>query len=460
MGNGDQNLAKLMKKTVKSAARWPGRRLGGYSLVAVTIMTAIILSLTISMVNYMLSSKKTSKAIEMNYAAIEIANAGVDKAIFCLNETSGTNCGGTFGSNYIGETDVAIGNGSFTTALAGTGVERTLTSTGTTSTDVSVTIIVKTTSVPPTDDAAFSYALQSGEGGVHMENNSEITGTIYTDGDVECQSTVAIINGDAYVTKAGGMVDSCYVTYHAHADKVLNSEVDGDAYYNVDPTDIQGTSVGGTKYPGSTRPSPEDMPAIDLDFWRNSAEAGGVISGDYEPADEAILGPVKINGDLILNNNVDITLMGPVWVVGDIEMYNNSTVSLDPSFGTYSTVILADNPADTANEGVIAMVANVDIAGSGDPKSHIALVSTNVSTSEATPSIDIYNNASGAIFYALEGTLRLHNNAGAKALAGYWLYLDNNATVSYLESQLSDLSFSNSPGGIWDTMSGSWRISK
>lgn len=449
-----------MKKIAQHAACRPNHRLGGYSLVAVTIMTAIILSLTVSMVNYMLSSKKTGKAIEMNYAAIEIANAGVDKVIFCLNETSGTNCGGTFGSNYIGETDVAMGNGSFTTTLTGTGVERTLTSTGTTSTGISVTIIVKATSVPPTDDAAFSYALQSGEGGVYMENNSEITGTIYTDGDVECQSTIATINGDAYVTKENGMVDSCYVSYHAHADRVLNCELDGDAYYNVDPTDIQGTSVGGTKYPDSTRPPHVDLPDVDLDFWRQSAEAGGTISGDYEPADHSIIGPVKIDGNLILNNNVDITLMGPVWVVGDVEMYNNSTVSLDPSFGTYSTVILADNPADTANEGLIAMVANVDIAGSGDPKSHIALVSTNTSTSEESPSIDVYNNASGAVFYALGGTLRLHNNAGAKALAGYLLYLDNNATVSYLESELSDLSFSNSPGGVWGTMSGSWRISK
>ncbi len=429
----------------------------GFALVSVAILLGITLTFTLILADSILSGRQAGKSLEQSFEATGIASAGIDKAIYCLNAAVGTNCGGSYGSSYAGETDVPTGDGTFTTMVIGTGNTRTITSVGTLQ-GATTTIVTDVTTVPADDAMAFSYALQAGAGGARLENNAEITGTIYADGDIECQSTNSRVTGDAYVTKTNGFIDSCRIFYHAHADSVLNSQIDGDAYYAIDPSGVSGTTVAGTKYSGSTRPVPIPLPEVDLDFWRDAAESGGLIVGNHAPADNSTLGPVKIIGDLTLGNNVDVTLMGPVWVVGNITMSNNSTFTVHPSFGANGTALLADDQANLATKGKFSAVPNTGLFGSGNSKSHIVVIATNSSVNDADPAISVSNNASGAVFYALNGTLRLQNNAGAKSLAAYRLFIDQNAIVSYVESELSDMSFSNSPGGIWAVSPGTWRI--
>ena len=103
------------------------------------------------------------------------------------------------------------------------------------------------------------------------------------------------------------------------------------------------------------------------------------------------------------------------------------------------------------------MVPNSGVFGSGDPESHILLASTNTSVNPADPAINVSNNATGADFLAASGILKLNNLASAKSMAAYQLYLANNAKVTYLESELSDINFSNSPSGVWRALEGSWR---
>lgn len=429
----------------------------GFALVTVALLLGITFTFTLILVDSVLTGRKAGRAFEQNSEAVSLANAGIDKAIYCMNADSGTNCGGTYGSSYAGEADVAFGDGDFTTTIAGSGNTRTVTSVGTVN-GTSVTVVADVTTLPSDDDMTFSYAIQAGAGGAHLENNAMVTGTIYTDGDIDCQTTNAVITGDAYVTKASGEIDACRVDYHAHADKILDSDIGGDAYFDVNPDGIDGTTVAGTKYAGSTRPSPAAFPDVDLDFWRDSAEEGTLIVGDYAPEDESTLGPVKITGDLTLDNNVDVTVTGPIWVVGNISMTNNSTLTLDPSFGDNGTVILVDDQANLETKGKFAAVPNAGVAGSGQPKSHIAIISTNSATDDTDPAMSVSNNASGAVFYAMNGTLRLQSNAGAKSLAAYRLFIDQNAVVTYLESELADMTFSNSPGGVWAVSEGTWRV--
>jgi hypothetical protein len=437
----------------------PSKRLShrGFALISAATLMALVLVFASLLVNYMLSTRLTSRSYEAVVYASSVAEAGIDKAVFCLNATSGTKCSGTFGSNFAGETDISLDAGKFTTVVSGSGPVRTVTVTGTTAAGKSQVITAEITTVPPTDNSSFSYALQSGDGGAHLENNSSIQGTLYTGGDVDCTSDKAVVSGDIYSSKVGGKIDKCKTMYHAHADQILNSYVTKNAFYRTDPADIAGTTVKGTKYPGSTRPVARDLPSMNLEFWHESAEAGGVLYGNQTPADNSHLGPVKIVGNLILDQNVDLIIDGPVWVVGNITTYNNSSLTLNSNFGVYSTVILADDPADRATKGKVTIVNNTSIFGSGNPKSHILIATTNTSTDDSSPAMSIANNASGAIFYALNGTLRLANNGGAKSLAGKRLFLDQNAVVTYLESEISDQQFSNSPGGIWRIKAGTWR---
>lgn len=431
-------------------------RARGFAMIVVSIIITLVFAFAVVLLDASLSTKHLQRAYQGELTASELAEAGIHKAIFCFAATSGANCGGRYGTAYTGESNVSFGGGVFTTTVSGSGNTYTVSSTGTAASGDKLKVIADITRLPPTDGTQFSYALQAGAGGAHLENNSKITGTIYANGNIDCQSTNAEITGDAYSSVSDGSISACKIRYNAHADKILNSNVRQDAYYRNDPADISGTTVTGAKHSGSSTPAAAPMPSLDLDFWRNSASNGGIINGDYHPATGSDLGPAEITGNLLMDNNVSVTVKGPVWIRGNITTGNNDTFTLDSSFGSYGTVILADDPNDNANHGRVTITNGTAINGSGDPKSHILFISTNNSQSNTVPAISVANTAAGAAFYALNGVMRLQNRAEAKSLAGYRLFLDQNAEVEYESSDFSG-QFSNSPAGAWRLKEGSWR---
>lgn len=424
----------------------------GFALPLVAIIIAVVFAYASISMEASLSGRRTGKALQLELSASQVAEAGVHRALACLNGNDGSKCGGIAGAKYAGESGFAFGAGQFTTTLTGSGMSRSIVSVGTVG-GQSRTVRVDLTTIPPTDGTGFSYALQSGSGGAHLENNSAIDGTIYSNGNIDCQSDKAAITGDAYSSKAGGMINGCTISYDAHADSVTNDKVLGNAYYK---TSLAGSTVSGSKYSGQTTPEVSKLPALNLEFWRESAEAGGIHYGDYVPSDNSVIGPLKIVGNLILDQNVDVTLAGPLWVVGDITTYNNSSITLDPAFDSYSTVILADDPSNLETKGKIVIVNNTSINGTGNSQSHILFATTNTSKSDTSPALSVANNAAGAVFYAMDGTMRLESNAGAKSLAGYRLFLDQNAVVTYVQSEFTG-QFSNSPGASWRMLEDTWR---
>ncbi|HTM68967.1 MAG TPA: hypothetical protein VL426_06755 [Candidatus Binatia bacterium] len=431
----------------------------GFALISAALLIALVLAFALVLIDYSASGRKAAQTLRQSLTATQIADAGVQKAQFCINASSGTNCGGQYSLNYAGETNVSFGGGTFTTVVVPAGSVREVTSTGTSATGDTAVIKADLTTEPPQDDSInFGYALQAGDSGAHMENNSTIHGTIYADGNIDCTSaTNAIIDGDAYVAKAGGTQTKCKVLNNAYADSILNATVVKDAHYLTDPAGISGTTVSGVKYPNSTTPTAVSIPDINLDFWHNAAEDGGVINGDYYPADNSTLGPVKIIGNLVLGQNIDVTIKGPVWVVGNINTQNGSSMTLDSSFDLYGTVLLADDPNDRVTKGKITVVNGTTINGSGNPKCHILMVGMSNSLVDTDPAISVAQTAQGVVFLAPYGTLRLQNNAGAKSLAAKRLFLDQNSTVTYDSSELADMHFSASPSGVFRVNKGSWR---
>ncbi|KPJ84875.1 hypothetical protein AMJ57_05180 [Parcubacteria bacterium SG8_24] len=435
----------------------PGRS-RGFTMFYTSVLVLVIFLLSLSLIRFTLMTQLSSVSYEYEFGALQAAEAGIQKALFCLNTTEGTNCGGAYSITYTGETDVDFGDNSFTTVVTGSGSLRDIESTGTTSTGRFVKLYAKVSSIPDTDEMALGFALQSGNAGAHLENGATINGTLYANGDVECVSTQAVVDGDIFVAKSGGWIDGCQVNYHAYADIILDCNVNGHAYYRNDPADIAGTTVGGTKYPSSPTPTTEDLPEPDYGFWQTSAEAGGTISGDHTVTDGQSIGPIKVDGNLIFEAGASVTITGPIWAVGDVTTGNGTTLQLDPAYTEYSTVILADDTADPAGGGHITLDNGTSVLGTGDPQSHIMFISTNQSLDETDAALDIANNAAGAVFLAPDGVLRLRNNAGAKSLSAKKLWLDNNAVVTYVESDLADIKFSNSPSAAWGLVGGSWRM--
>src|SRR4029077_13271676 len=96
---------------------------------------SIILLAAVSMIILALLARTTyrtqSTSFQINaQGAIQVAESGIEKVVYCLNTpTDTTNCPGN--PNYVGESNVQIGNGTYDVAVSGAGDSRTVTATGT-----------------------------------------------------------------------------------------------------------------------------------------------------------------------------------------------------------------------------------------------------------------------------------------------------------------------------------------
>jgi hypothetical protein len=232
----------------------------------------------------------------------------------------------------------------------------------------------------------------------------------------------------------------------AHAHTITNSNI----------TDTPYCQVGsGNNKPCNTSqpdPSPQAMPISDANIaqFKSEAEAGGVISGDYNLTNgaSASLGPKKITGNMTLSNNVTLTITGTVWVQGHISLSNNVNIRLDPGYGQNGGVLIAD--------GYIGISNNSTFNGSGQAGSYMLVITTNDCNGTNSPTgqtcsgsnsaMDVANNAGTVVLYASNGNVQVANNAGAKEITAYKLSLSNNSSVNY-ETGLASAAFSSGPGG-------------
>jgi lipopolysaccharide export system protein LptA len=422
----------------------------GQSLLLATFFLFLILSFSLVFIGYVASNDKNNLLVYSASAAYNIAEAGVEKAIFCLNQKTDSNCGGTFGPNYAGESNVALGDGKFSTIVTGSGNTRTIVSTGISRDNFDKKIKTEISTAPTSSDISFTYALQADQGGVTLANNSIIYGSIYTNSNVICYNN-SLITGDATVSGTNNKIDGCKINYDAAAHNLNNLDIGRNAYY----TALINSTVKGVKYQNSPDPARTELSTFDLPLWETLAQNGGTIEGDYSPADNSSLGPKKINGNLILNNNIHLKITGAIWVTKNIIFNNNCVLALDSSLGDNGTLIIADNISNLATYGKIIINNNVIIQSSSD-KAHIVFIATNNSNNSGNPAIILNNNAEGAIFQAPNGMIVLNNNARVTSMSANSITLNNNAEVHYEESDLMNLNFAAGPGGNWQFKKSTW----
>ena len=428
-------------------------------LVVVTLM-AVVISFSMILLDKTLSTRRAGKAVANEGTALRIAHAGVSKAIYCLNSTTNGNCGGVAGPTYPGESNISFGSGSFTTIVTTVNsTTRFITSTGRPSNGGRAeTVLVSATNDSPLDTGiAFNAALVAGTGGIYVYSDSTVRGDMRSRGDILCTDTTAHLYGIPYVSSDGGQVDSCTLHADVHADKVQYSTALRDVYYRCQFWDLYGTTVSGVNYAGATRPSVYPLPVINTSFWRAEALAGGVIEGNYVPANNSSLGPKKINGDLTLNPNSNITLTGTIWVTGDILMNQPSSMTLTSAMQQFGTVVLADSDTEPTSKGKIDIRDNVNIYGSGQATSFILFVSTNTSNDYDNPAIKVDTVSLQAAWLAPYGLVRLRGDESAAALAGQRIYMNVNSTVDFTNTSLNVAKFGSIPPGTWRVLPGTYR---
>lgn len=247
----------------------------------------------------------------------------------------------------------------------------------------------------------------------------------------------------------------------ARATHIQASTITGDCYF----TTIL-TTTCGTTHPGSPSEPQLDMPVAkeQIEAWKTAAEDEGVITlpggpgTTYTASDGEVLGPGKIDGNLLIDGTNKVTLGGILWVKGNFTMRNSSELKLAAAFGSNSTVLIADNPDNEVASGKVSLKNTSQILGSGTPGSYIMVLSTNRSNRPAAGdvAIEIRNSGSAAILYASQGTVDIGNTAAMTEVTGQGVALGNSAVVTY-ESGLVSAEFSTGPGGVWALEPQSWQ---
>lgn len=285
---------------------------------------------------------------------------------------------------------------------------------------------------------AFNYGMQTGTGGVVMNNSSSIIGggNLYSDGPI-VGSGSSVIQGTAVSSGPSGSISGVSVGVDAIANSVTNSTISGSLYCQ------SGSGNNKSCNTSYTQPATQAFPISDQQIidWKSEAEAGGSVSGfDLVGSDLLSLGPKKITGNVSLSNTSILTVDGVLWITGNLTLNNSSEVKLSSSFGVNGGMIIVD--------GIVSTNQSAGFEGSGTTGSYIIVLSTNTSDG----AILINNSAGTVILMAPNGGVELSNNSGANQVTARLITLNNSSSVTY-KTGLVSTEFSSGPSGAWGVRS-------
>jgi len=421
-----------MRKKIKNQ-----KGIAVFYLTILILAVVFALAVSISILTY--GEQKISRNIVKSSQAYYAAEAGIEDALLRLVKNK------KWSSSYTFQ----MGNATTTITISNIlGGARTITAEGNALERIRKVQAVYKIS---TNAVSFYYGAQVGEGGMAMGNNSRIRGNIYSNGSVipAKGGDKGFIDDTIIVAINGNRIEGLQVGKDAKAHTCKDSTIVRILTY-VSGGSIQNCTAGETinTQPNEILAKDLPIPQSQIDKWKNEAEGGGIISGDYTISGKITqdLGPKKITGNLLVDNNATLNITGTIWVVGNFRIDNGSTIKLDlNSYGSNSGVIVVD--------GKIKVRPNTYLRGSGEEGSYLMLLSTNPEVLDtANPAIDVDNNTDAAIFYTTQGLIVLRNKIQAREVTGYKIFLDNNAEILY-EAGLEETTFSSGPGGSWEVAS-------
>ncbi len=177
----------------------------GQVLLLSVVLLSVVLGLVGAFMGYLSGVRKATSTFSARAAARQAALAGIEKAVWCLNQPDGDDCGGNSGLDYAGESDVSAGEDAFfTTDIADiTSNLKTVTSIGSYPNieNPVATVILKADIQTDTESASFHYGVQTGNGGFELGGNAYVDGNIYANGSVTGANN-SYVTGDVWV--AGG----------------------------------------------------------------------------------------------------------------------------------------------------------------------------------------------------------------------------------------------------------------
>jgi hypothetical protein len=413
----------------------------GQAIIAVVFFTFLLASYAVIGSMNILRSARVERNEESAVKSRVIAQSGIEKAIWCINYEEDSACGGVSGTAYSGETDIAIGAGTFSTTITNLSPSQKLVSASgyLAGQEVQINQILEpsATLIPVT----LSSGIVGGDEGVEIGKDVELFADIHSNGDIECGDVV--IPYDVSISGTS-MLESCEVAGSAWAYHIKDSDIDEDAYYNT----IESSSVGGSSYSGESPIDayPQPISDSDIDSWKSDAGSATVHSGNYSLSSDGSLGPIEITGNLDISNGTILTLTGVVYVHGDITFNNSAEVHLAEAFGSNSGTIIADQKIEMKNSFV------------AESNSFGGLV-VFISTDTSDPTI-VFKNSAGegdaVVLFAPNGGVEFKSSSEAYQVSASSILLKNNSAITYAGGVSSFSVMSDSSEEIyWQVLPGS-----
>lgn len=398
----------------------------GLAAIYLTILTMaaiLIIGMSVSLITY--NEEKITQSVVKSEQSYFAAESGVEDALLRIKKSL------NLPSQYTLTFDNKSAEVSVSSPNAITKIIQSKGSSGNTFRKVETNLSVGTT------NPQFFYGAQVGTGGIELENLSGITGNVFSNGNI-IAAPATEITGTVQVSGAGNKIDGAVVGGSAYVNICNNSNITGTLSAFSQTGCAFGSFVATSSFP-----APVSLPISDQDIadWKAEAETGGVINGNQLFSSGVnSLGPVKIVGDLTVQNDAEIVVTGTLWVTGNIIIKNNAQVHLSFSYGLLSGVVIAD--------GTISLENNSISSGSGQTGSYLMYLSA----SALNPALTIRNNARADVLYTSSGWLQVENNTNLKEVTGYGIRLKNNARITY-EVGLQSALFTSGPGGSWEVTS-------
>ncbi len=161
---------------------------GALLIIGIVVM-AVLLVMSTAMFSTTMVQIKSSRQSVSRAQLLHLAEAGLDKAVYELNQSS----------SFTGETNISLGAGTYSTVVSNIDANtKQVTSTAYIPNNVNPTdqITVKMRVGIDSTIIAFNYGVQAGTGGFVMNGGSTINGNVYSNGNINATTGVHI-NGSA-----------------------------------------------------------------------------------------------------------------------------------------------------------------------------------------------------------------------------------------------------------------------
>lgn len=162
----------------------------------IIVLTLVVISLVLFTTLFIISgsllySQNTNFSLQ-SAQAINLAEAGVDKAIASLNSSAGS---------YSGDSATVFGSGEYLVTVTTLGNNKVIESTGyiPSKNNVKAKKAVKV-QVSKGTGVAFKYGVQVGEGGLQLGSNNKVIGSVYSNGNITANNDNEIA-GDAWIAR-------------------------------------------------------------------------------------------------------------------------------------------------------------------------------------------------------------------------------------------------------------------